>query len=142
VARSFSTFNFSIIQSFQKVAAHLRQVGRNLVSHRLIGRLHSTTAPRQAGIFENLDAGPTSRGLGREPLFEHLGIGRMEPDTSRCVHGAHVDRLLNQSTNIELTDFDGFVDDSRSHSDSDLDCQILQLSQILDANPSGLFQLE
>ena len=74
--------------------------------------------------------------------MEHRDIGGMQPDPSRCVSHAHVDRLLNQSVNIELTGVDRLMYDPRGHSDSDLHCQILQLSQILDADPGGLFQLK
>lgn len=74
--------------------------------------------------------------------MELRDIGRMEPDPSRRVNHAHVDRLLDQSVNIELTRFDRLVHDPRSHSHSDLHRQILQLSQILDADPGGLVQLE
>ena len=117
-------------------------MGRHFVTHCLIGRLHATTAPREAGIVENLNARPTRLRFGRESLVEHRDIGGMQPDPSRCVSHAHVDRLLNQSVNIELTGVDRLMYDPRGHSDSDLHCQILQLSQILDADPGGLFQLE
>ena len=74
--------------------------------------------------------------------MEHRDIGRMEPDPSRRVNHAHVDRLLDQSVHIELTRFDRLMHDPRSHRNSDLHRQILQLSQILDADPGGFFQLE
>ncbi len=74
--------------------------------------------------------------------MENCDIGRMEPDPSRCVNRAHVDGLLDQSVNIELTRFDRLMYDPRCHSDSDLHRQILQFSQILDADPGGLFELE
>ncbi len=77
----------------------------------MIGRLHATTAPRETRIVENLDASPTRLGFGRESLVEHRDISRMEPDPSRCVNRAHVDRLLDQSMNIELTRFDSLMHD-------------------------------
>lgn len=74
--------------------------------------------------------------------MEHRDIGRMEPDPSRRMNHAHVDRLLDQPENIKLTRFDRLMHDPRSHRNSDLHRQILQLSQILDADPGGLVQLE
>lgn len=74
--------------------------------------------------------------------MQQRDIGWMEPDSSRRVSHTLVDRLLDQSTNIELTSVNRLMHDPRSHCDSDLHRQILQLSQILDADLGGLFQLE
>ena len=115
---------------------------RHFVPHRLIGRLHATTAARQAGVVKNLDARPTRLGLGGESLFEHRDIGRMEPDSSRCVNCATLDRLLDQSVHIELTRFNRLMHDPRSDGDADLHGQILQLSQVLESNSGGLFELD
>ena len=55
---------------------------------------------------------------------------------------APVDRLLNQCLNIELPRFDRLMHNPRSHRNSDFHRQFLQFSQILDADPGGLLQLE
>ena len=66
----------------------------------------------------------------------------MEPNPSGGVNRATVDRLLDQCVDIELTGFDRLMHDSGSHRDTDLDCQILQFTQILDADLGGLFELD
>jgi|GEM_PF-2836010 len=116
-------------------------MGRNFVTDRLIGRLHATTTTCEAEIFENLDSGPTRLVFRCESLIENRDIGWMKPDPPRCVNRALVDGLPNQSVNIELTRFDRLMHDPRSHRNSDLHCEILQLSQILDADLGGLFEL-
>jgi len=122
--------------------AHLRQVGRNFVAHRLIGRLHAAASPREGVVFENLNTRPADRGLCSQSISQHGDIGRIQPDPSRVVNRAGRDRLLNQSVDIELLGVDGFMDDPRRNGDSDLDSQILQLAQVLHSDLGRLFQLK
>lgn len=122
--------------------AHLRQVGRNFVTHRLIGRLNAAAAPREAVVFENLDTRPADRGLCSQSLSQHGNISGMQPDPSRVVNRAGRDRLLHQSVDVELLGFDRFMDDPRRDSDTDFHSQILQLAQVLDADLGRLFELK
>ena len=91
--------------------AHLRQVGRNFVTHRLIGRLDAAATPREAVVFENLDTRPADRRFSRQPLPQHGDIGGMQPDPSRVVNRAGGDRLLNQGVDVELIGIDRFMHD-------------------------------